>query len=350
MEILSEPTTAYIAAHTASVVDDNAMALSVIIPVYNEEENVLRIYQRFTEVLGEAPLPYQNAYEIIFVDDGSSDQSYNACADIQRQDQRVVVLQFRRNFGKTAALAAGINVARGKRIVTIDADMQEDPKDTFLLLDRLDEGFDLVSAWRKERNDPRDKTVPSRIFNAIVARLTGVPLHDFNCGFKAYRREVLDTLRLYGELHRFIPVLAVQYGFRVDEVPVEHHPRKFGKSKFGSKRLLNGYLDFVNVLFLTTYMKHPLRLFGTIGTFLIGIGFLMCFYLTIVWFIGNEGIGTRPLLTLGVMLIITGIQFFSTGLVCEILRHNNYNSKTEYILRNVLSARQHVPSQSRQEH
>lgn len=316
------------------------LALSVVIPVYNEEESVPVIYARISEVLAGGPQPYGTSYEIIFVDDGSRDRSFQVCAEIQRQDQRVRVIQFRRNFGKTAALHAGFGIARGKSVVTIDADMQEDPGDMFQLLAQIDDGYDLVSAWRKQRNDPLSKTLPSRVFNTVVSRITGVHLHDFNCGFKAYNHDVVADLRLYGELHRFIPVLAQQRGFRVTEVPVVHSRRRYGKSKFGAKRLGRGYLDFIQVLFLTSYLRRPLRLFGAIGTLFTLLGFVICSYLAVLWLQGNRPIGDRPLLTLGVLLLITGLQFVSTGLVGEMLRNSSYRAGDEYSVRQILGSSQ----------
>jgi glycosyltransferase involved in cell wall biosynthesis len=304
------------------------LALSVVIPVYNEDESVPVIYNRLTEVLAAGPAPYRTSYEIIFVDDGSTDRSMAVCAGIQREDGRVQVVQFRRNFGKTAALHAGFSLARGDRVITIDADMQEDPGDMFRLMEQLDAGCDLVSAWRKERNDPLSKTLPSRVFNAVVSRITGVHLHDFNCGFKAYTHEVVTDLRLYGEQHRFIPVLLV------------HKRRQFGKSKFGARRLGRGYLDFIQVLFLTSYLRRPLRLFGAIGTLFAGLGLLICTYMAILWLQGSRPIGDRPLLTLGVLLLITGFQFVSTGLVGEMLRHSSYRGGDEYAIRRVLRSQE----------
>jgi glycosyltransferase involved in cell wall biosynthesis len=312
------------------------LALSIVIPVYNEEESVPHIYRRFSEILGNGPEPYRNSYEIIFIDDGSRDSSFSVCAELQQSDDRVRVIQFRRNFGKTAALHAGFRQSRGARVITIDADMQEDPADSFRLLEQLDAGYDLASAWRAKRNDPLSKTMPSRVFNTVVSQITGVHLHDFNCGFKAYNAEVVDDLRLYGELHRFIPVLANQRGFKVTEVPVEHKPRRFGKSKFGARRLGRGYLDFIQVLFLTSYLRRPLRLFGALGTIFTGAGILIGCYLTILWFQGDRPIGDRPLLTLAVLLVITGLQFISTGLIGEMLRYQSYAPGDEYAIRRVL--------------
>lgn len=313
-----------------------ALALSFVIPVYNEHESLPLICGRIAEALAAGPEPYRSAYEIILVDDGSTDPSFQAAAAIQAADSRVRVVQFRRNFGKTAALQAGFRLARGRRVATIDADMQEDPAELFRLMEPLDAGYDLVSAWRIKRNDPISKTWPSRVFNTVVSRLTGVQLHDFNCGFKVYDREVVRDLRLYGDLHRFIPVLAHQQGFRVAEVPVEHSPRRYGKSKFGARRLGRGYLDFVQVLFLTSYLRRPLRLFGAVGTLLVLAGTLVCAYLSVLWLQGSRPIGDRPLLTLGVLMLITGLQFFSTGLVGEMLRHSTYHPGDEYTIRRIL--------------
>lgn len=319
------------------------LPLSVVVPIYNEVESIRPLYERLVEVLGNGPTPYRSGYEIILVDDGSSDGSFEVCAKIQSRDPRVRVVQFRRNFGKTAALHAGFKLALGAQVVTIDADMQEDPKDMFRLLEPLNSGYDMVSAWRKQRNDPISKTLPSRVFNTVVSCITGIHLHDMNCGFKAYAREVITDLHLYGEHHRFIPLLAKQLGFRVKEVPVEHQQRRFGKSKFGARRLLNGYLDFIQVLFLTSYLRRPLRLFGMIGTLFIGVGILICLYLSWVWLHGIP-IGTRPLLALGVLLLITGLQFISTGLVGEMLRNASYRSGDEYVVHRILETTSHKES------
>ncbi|MBC8078689.1 MAG: glycosyltransferase family 2 protein [Chloroflexales bacterium] len=311
------------------------LQLSIVVPVYNEEESMPPLHARITEVLAAAPAPYRGSYEVILVDDGSSDDSFRVCAALHAQDERVRVVQFRRNFGKTAALNAGFTQSRGRRIVTIDADMQEDPADMFRMLELIDNGCDLVSGWRQQRNDPLSKTLPSRLFNAVVARTTGVPLHDFNCGFKAYSAEVIADLRLYGELHRFIPVLARQRGFRVAEVPVPHTRRRFGKSKFGTKRLGHGVLDFVQVLFLTTYLRRPLRLFGALGALFLGAGLAISLYMSWLW-LNSIPIGTRPLLVAGVLLVITGLQFISTGLVGEMLRNSAFRPGDDYTVRQVL--------------
>jgi glycosyltransferase involved in cell wall biosynthesis len=313
------------------------LALSLVVPIYNEEENIPPLYQRLTQVLAQGPARYRDSYEIILIDDGSSDGSFSACRTLQQSDARVRVVQFRRNFGKTAALHAGFSHAGGDYVVTIDADMQEDPGDMFMLLDQLDAGDDVVSAWRERRNDPVDKTLPSRVFNAVVSNITGVRLHDFNCGFKAYTSAAVADLqqRLYGDLHRFIPVLAHQRGFRVGEVPVEHRPRRFGKSKYGTKRLLRGYLDFMQVLFLTTYLQRPLRLFGLVGTLFAAIGIAINIHLAWLWLMGQY-LSNRPLLFLGILLVVTGLQFVSMGLVGEMLRNSAFRAGDEYSIKQVL--------------
>jgi glycosyltransferase involved in cell wall biosynthesis len=315
-------------------------SLSLIIPLLNEAENLCPLYERLTASLGEVGRPY----EVIFVDDGSTDASADILNDLFQDDPaHVRVIQFRRNFGKTAALNAGFAHARGQVIITMDADLQDDPAEIPALLARLEEGYDLVAAWRVDRQDPLDKTLPSRFFNFVVSRITDVGLHDFNCGFKAYRRAVTDSVKLYGELHRFIPVLAHQQGFRIAELPVQHHPRQAGVSKYGAKRLLKGFLDFGAVLFLTTYLKRPLYLFGTAGLAVFGIGSIINLYLAFLWLLREVGgradiepIGTRPLLMVGVLAMILGIQLISIGLLGEMLRYFTYRPTEEYAIRRVL--------------
>jgi len=302
--------------------------LSLVIPVYNEVESLPKLYEKLTDVLQAQGC----TYELIFIDDGSRDGTFETLRDLHAHDAHVHVLQFRRNFGKTPALVAGFDACRGDVVITMDADLQDDPDEIPNFLDKLAEGYDLVSGWKKNRQDPWTKTLPSRLFNKVVSSSTGIHLHDFNNGFKAYRREVTEELKLYGELHRFIPVMATWRGFRVAEIAVQHHPRRFGKSKFGAGRLAKGMLDFFMVLFVTRYMQKPLRLFGGIGVLLIGIGMLVGVYLTEEHFrTGN--IGTRPLLDLSILLLITGMQLFSLGLLGEMLRHVTYRRTEEYSVR-----------------
>jgi glycosyltransferase involved in cell wall biosynthesis len=305
--------------------------LSIVIPVLNEEANLKPLYSELKEAL-EA---LGRSYEIVFVDDGSTDGSAQALAELHEADDRIKVVEFRRNFGKTAALIAGFRLSQGQIVVTVDADLQDDPAEIGVLLDKLEEGYDLVAAWRFERRDPLSKTLPSRIFNRTVAFLTGVRLHDFNCGFKAYRRPVTEEVKLYGELHRFIPVLAFLKGFRIAEVKVVHRPRRTGRSKYGIGRLGRGFLDFLTVIFLTTYLKRPLHLFGAAGIAVFLAGIVINTYLAIIWLLGYA-IGTRPLLLLGVLSMLLGLQIISTGLLGEMLRNLTFRPEEEYSIRRVL--------------
>jgi glycosyltransferase involved in cell wall biosynthesis len=314
--------------------------LSITIPLLDEAKNLRTLYERLVASLAGV----DRSYEIIFVDDGSTDASPAILEDIfQRDPEHVRVIQFRRNFGKTAALNAGFGHACGQVIITLDADLQDDPAEIPAMLAKLDEGYDLVAAWRTDRQDSLEKTVPSRFFNFIVSRFTGVSLHDFNCGFKVYRRAVTDSVRLYGELHRFIPVLAHQQGFRIAEVPVQHHPRRAGASKYGARRYAKGFLDFGTVLFLTTYLKRPLHLFGAAGLAVFGVGTIINLYLAILWLLREvggrtdiEAIGTRPLLMVGGLAMILGIQLISIGLLGEMLRYFTFRPTEEYAIRRVL--------------
>jgi glycosyltransferase involved in cell wall biosynthesis len=300
--------------------------LSIVIPVYNEEPSL----QSLTGELQAALKPVGRPYEIIFIDDGSTDQSFATLQDLhQAYPESIHAIRFRRNFGKTAALSAGFARAKGKVVVTMDADLQDDPHELPKLLDKLDEGYDLVTAWRERRQDPRSKTLPSRIFNSAVAFLTGIKLHDFNCGFKAYRSHVVHELKLYGDLHRFIPVLAWWKGFSIAEVPIVHRPRRFGHSKYGWDRMAKGFFDFLVVLFLTHYLRRPLQLFGTLGAISLLIGLVIGVYLAYLRFFG-PGIGWRPALFFDVLAIVVGIQLISIGLLGEMLRDFAYRSEDEY--------------------
>jgi glycosyltransferase involved in cell wall biosynthesis len=311
------------------------VGISVVIPVYNEEQSLRPLYEALTAQLAQEG----RNYELIFVDDGSSDGSFSVLQALHDCDTHVHVVRFRRNFGKTPALVAGFAHSRGEVIFTMDADLQDDPGEIPQFLQRLAEGYDLVSGWKHPRLDPITKTLPSWFFNRMVSGSTGVRLHDINCGFKAYRRELIDDLKLYGELHRFIPVLAHRRGFRVAELKVRHHPRRYGKSKFGARRFLRGFLDLLMVLFLVTYMRTPLRLFGTLGilSLLAGIGVDLEIVLDrFLPFGSHEPIHNRPLLFVGIMLIIFGISFVLTGLQSEMIRFFAYRPEEEYSVRQVL--------------
>jgi len=306
--------------------------LSIVIPLFNEEASL----QPLSEELETVLKVLQRPYEIILVDDGSTDSSFAMLQRLHDSDPaRVRLIRFRRNFGKTAALSAGFKRARGEVIVTMDADLQDDPHEIPNLLLKLNEGYDLVVAWRERRQDPPSKTLPSRIFNGVVATLTGIKLHDFNCGFKAYQVQVVRELKLYGDLHRFIPVLAYWQGFSIAEVPVAHRPRQFGQSKYGWQRYMRGLVDFLVVLFLTRYLRHPLQLFGTLGAISFIIGFILGLYLTYLRLFG-PGIGWRPALFLDILAIIVGVQLVSIGLLGEMLRNFAYRSEDEYSVRTEL--------------
>ena len=288
--------------------------LSVVVPVYNEERSVELLYDEIAAALD----PLDHEWETVFVDDGSTDGSFAALTRLHSRASNVRVVRLRRNFGKAAALAAGFGHASGDVIATLDADGQDDPAELPRLLAKLDEGYDLVSGWKVRRRDPWRRRLVSRVFNAVTGWISGVRLHDMNCGFKAYRAEVVRGLPLYGELHRFIPVLAHERGYRVTELAVNHRPREHGRSRYGIERYLRGFFDLITVTFMGRYRHRPLHLFGGLGLALGGIGFLICVYLTILWFAGNA-IGHRPLLTLGVLLVVVGMQFLSLGLIGEMI-------------------------------
>jgi glycosyltransferase involved in cell wall biosynthesis len=294
-------------------------SLSILIPVMNEEGNLPELYERLTDRLGQIALPY----EIIFVDDGSSDTTWSLISELNSQDPRVVGLRHRRNFGKAQALSSGFSIVRGDIVVTMDGDLQDDPDELPNFLAMIDQGYDLVSGWKQRRQDPLGKTAPSRVFNWTVRKTTGVQLHDFNCGFKAYRREVTSSIRLYGELHRFTPVLASAEGFRIGELPVKHHARKWGSSKYGWSRLTKGFLDLLTVIFLTQYRQRPMHLFGLPGLISMALGILLGMWLTFEKFAFDESIGTRPALLLAVLLVVIGAQFFGLGLLGEYQAHRS---------------------------
>jgi glycosyltransferase involved in cell wall biosynthesis len=288
--------------------------ISVVVPVHNEERSVALLYDELRSALE----PLDTAWEAIFVDDGSTDGTFAALTRLHSSADNVRVVRLRRNFGKATALRAGFDQAGGDTVVTIDGDLQDDPAEIPRLLAKLDEGFDLVSGWKTRRRDPLSRRVLSRIFNRVTGAFSGVHLHDMNCGLKAYRAEVVRGLRLYGELHRFIPVLAHYRGFRIAELPVNHRPREHGRSRYGVERYLRGFLDLLTVSFIGRYRHRPLHLFGGLGLILGAFGTAILVYLTVLKALGNA-IGHRPLLLLGVLLVVIGMQFFSLGLISEMI-------------------------------
>jgi len=318
-------------ASLEKTVDENERELSIVIPVWDEEKNLTLLHSQLKSIL-EA---LGRSYEVIFVDDGSYDNSFSILEKLHHEDSKVKVIQFRRNFGKAAALSAGFTQARGKIIVTMDADLQDDPGEIPNFIQKLDEGYDLVSGWRSTRQDSFFKIFFSRLFNYLTAILTGLRIHDFNCGFKSYRKEVIKDLSLYGELHRYVPALTHWQGFKISEIKVKHRPRAHGRSKYGVKRLFSGLTDLLTVMFLTKYMKKPLHLFGGIGFLFFLAGFIINVYLAILWFQGR-GIGGRPLLLLGVLLMLVGFQIISAGLIGEMIVNVRHKGEAGYIIKKIL--------------
>lgn len=305
--------------------------VSIVIPLYNEEESLRELTQKIVDVMAGM----RTSYEIIFVDDGSTDGSFQVLKELHAKDRAVKVIRFRRNFGKSAALSVGFREARGKFVVTMDADLQDDPEEIPGLLQAMDDRYDLISGWKKKRHDPITKTIPSRFFNFVTRVMTGIPIHDFNCGLKAYRGEVVKELNVYGELHRYIPVLAHYAGYRVGEKVVQHHPRKYGHTKFGISRFFRGFLDLLTVLFTTRYIRRPLHLFGVWGMVSFLIGAAIDIYLSIEWALGTTSLSNRPLFLVGFLFIIIGIQFVSIGLLGEMITRQQ-RSDEGYSIRDVL--------------
>jgi len=310
--------------------EDNAIAFSVVIPLYNEEKSLEELHRRLTDTLATL----SDRFEIIFVDDGSIDNSFAVIKNLHQRDSRVKAVRFRRNFGKSTALSAGFKKARGKIIVTLDADLQDLPEEIPSLLNKLEQGYDLVSGWKKKRKDSLIRKIASRLFNRVTSFFTGVKLHDFNCGLKCYRRELVDELALYGELHRYIPAIANWKGFRVGEVKVGHHPRMHGVSKFGSERYLRGLFDLLTVIMLTKYPEKPLHFFGLLGTILSLSGLAINLYMAVLR-ISGKWISNRPLLLLGILLLILGVQFIFFGLMGELIVFSSQKEKS-YTLREQL--------------
>jgi len=297
------------------------MDISIVIPLLNEAESLPELTKRIYEQL----IPTGKKFEVVFIDDGSTDNSFDVLTQLKAAYPEIHIIQFKRNFGKSASLSEGFKTAKGDIVITMDADLQDDPEEIPRLVKEVESGFDLVSGWKKKRNDPISKTIPSKFFNIATRHLTGIKIHDFNCGLKAYRRDVIKAIPVYGELHRYLPVLAHWLGFKVGELVVKHHPRQHGYSKFGIKRFFNGFFDLLTVLFITRFRQKPLHLFGFMGLGSSMLGLLILLYLSILWFQG-QGIGQRPLFFLGVLLIIVGVQFFSIGLIGEMLINTRGNN------------------------
>jgi len=301
---------------------DSARLISFVLPVYNERPSLEALHRKISQVMDALP----DDFELIFVDDGSSDGSFDLLESLHQQDHRVRVVQFRRNFGKAAAYNAGFEAARGEIVITLDTDLQDDPGEIPKFIDKIDEGHDMVIGWKHEGKGPVGKSLPSRFFNLVVRRLTGIKLHDFNCPFKAYHSEVLQEIQVYGELHRYIPVLAAARGFTMAEIPIRNLPRQHGKSHYGIERYLRGMLDLLTVIFITRFSKRPAHLLalGGIVAGLLGTGVLTFFSVAHVLYRAGVlthvtwNIHDRPALSMGILLIIVGIQFLATGLLGEL--------------------------------
>ncbi len=304
-------------------------SISVVIPLLNEEESLDELTNRLVPVLETES---GGRYEILYIDDGSTDSSFEIIRKWNRRNGRIHGIRFRRNNGKSAALAVGFAQAKNDVVITMDADLQDDPLEIPNLIAALNEGYDLVSGWKKRRKDPLEKRLPSKFFNHVTSVVSGVSLHDFNCGLKAYRSEVIKTVQIYGEMHRYIPALAHWEGFTVTEIPVTHHARKFGHSKFGMSRYLKGFLDLLTVVFTTRFIKRPLHLFGALGALFTLIGLGIDIYLSVEWALSQTYLTQRPLMLMGVAFIIVGVQLISIGLIGEMIVKNNL-SQAEYSIK-----------------
>jgi len=304
--------------------------ISVVVPMLNEQESIAELYRQIKTVIE----PMGKSFEIIYIDDGSTDQSAVTARDLHEKDPRVKIIEFRKNYGKAAALAAAFKMVSGDIVITMDADLQDDPNEIPRLVDKLDEGYDLVSGWKKVRHDPFLKTQTSRIYNFFTSMLSGIQLHDFNCGLKAYRAQVVKSMMIYGELHRYLPVIAHRNGFRVTEIPVNHRRRKYGSSKYGIARFTRGAFDLLTITFLTRYKKRPLHLFGSWGLLSTLAGFVILAILAVQKIFFDAHLSRRPILFLGLLLVIVGIQFFSIGLLGEMISESRSDSDT-YLIKNM---------------
>ena len=315
---------------------NDEIELSIVIPLFNEEENVKPLYAQLKEALE----PLEQSYEIIIVDDGSTDRSFELLRGLQAQDKRLKVIRFRRNFGQTAAFAAGFEYAQGQVVVTMDADLQNDPADIPRLLEKLEEGHDVVSGWRVERWKSAwlTRRLPSVVANRLISETTGVHLHDYGCSLKAYRSEVVKNINLYGELHRFIPAMASWMGVSVAEIPVHYRSRQFGSSKYGLSRTIKVILDLLTVRFLLSYSTRPIHIFGSLGLAMSGLGSILGLYLSVVKLALGQDIGSRPLLLLAILLMVLGVQMITMGLLGELVVRTYHESqgKRIYVVREML--------------
>jgi len=313
-----------------------APGVSVVVPVFNERDSLRSLRDALRQVSKDAP--EIGPLHIIFVDDGSTDGSWQIAAEMAEEDPHITSIRLRRNFGKAAALDIGVHEGTSDIIITMDADLQDDPVEIPKFLAKLDEGYDVVSGWKEVRKDSAEKTLPSKVFNYVTSTLTGVKLKDMNCGFKAYRREVFDSVALYGELHRYIPVLADSVGYRIGEIPVQHHEREFGVSKYGFKRYSRGFIDLLTTLMITRYDRRPGHLFGGVGLSLLMLGAAVLTYLMVIKVAFDASIGERPLLMFGVLLVIVGGQLLLFGMMSELIIYRTEPLNQRAIVAEVVSA------------
>lgn len=300
---------------TVEKFSSNNLDISIIIPFYNEEKSLPVLCDKITDVLGRI----KKSFEVILIDDGSEDNSYEQAKALKKDNANIKLIKLRSNSGKARALDEGFQIACGEIVITMDADLQDDPEEIPNFLDKIKQGFDLVTGWKKRRLDPLEKRIPSKFFNYITSLATGIRLHDFNCGFKAYKREVIDEIKVYGYLHRYIPALAHWKGFRVGELPVKHHPRAFGRSKYGWSRYLEGFFDLFTVILLTRFSHNPIYLFGSIGIFILLVGLAIVVFITMLQVVHGSILGRKPLSFLGILNILFGSQLVATGLIAQML-------------------------------
>lgn len=315
-------------------IPENKTDISIVIPVYNEEDNVQPLYENLEPVLSKLG----RTYEVILIDDGSKDSTYGKLLELHKKNNNFKVIKFRRNFGQTPAMRAGFDFATGGIIITLDADLQNDPEDIPKILEKMDEGYDIVSGWRKNRQDKASRRFPSIVANKIISGLFGVRLHDYGCTLKAYRKEILDNIELYGEMHRYIPAIASWMGIRVAEIPVNHRARKFGKAKYGISRTLRVILDIITIKFLLTYSKKPMQIFGLVGLFTSLVGFIITAYLIIERLFFDQPLSTRPLFILSIFMIFIGVQLITMGLLGEIMMRTYHEGtgKATYVIREIV--------------
>jgi len=309
--------------------------LSIVIPIYNERESIEKLYKKLDEALSRINLKY----EVMLIDDGSTDGTFNELLKIHRKNKLYKIIRFRKNFGQTPAISAGFSYAEGEVVVTLDADLQNDPQDIQVLLSKMNEGYDIVSGWRKNRKDKAvTRRFPSIIANKIISKLTGVHLHDYGCTLKAYKKEVVKNINLYGEMHRYIPAIASWMGVKVAEVPVTHHSRRYGKSKYGVSRTIKVILDIITLKFLLSYSQSPIQIFGLVGLFSGLVGFIMTSYLIIMRLFFNQPLADRPLFILSIFIIFIGVQLITIGLLAEVLIrvYHEVQNRSTYVIKDII--------------